>query len=79
MSSDANSSQDDDLDQVVQDVMEGMLEDVAEEIPQSANSAPKYRIPNREITAIEVPMVVKNLDRVPKAFGNPPTFVPVRS
>jgi general transcription factor 3C polypeptide 5 (transcription factor C subunit 1) len=37
--------------------------------PQGEKAAPTYRIPRRELGAVEIPAVVKNVDRAIKAFG----------
>ncbi|OLN86905.1 Transcription factor tau subunit sfc1 [Colletotrichum chlorophyti] len=42
--------------------------------PHDSNSAPRYPIPKRAMGAVEVPMIVMNLDRAEKAFGNISTF-----
>ncbi|TDZ68428.1 Transcription factor tau subunit sfc1 [Colletotrichum trifolii] len=39
-----------------------------------SNSAPRYPIPKRNMSAVEIPMIVMNLDRAEKAFGNISTF-----
>ncbi|TQN75042.1 Transcription factor tau subunit sfc1 [Colletotrichum shisoi] len=41
---------------------------------QNSNSAPRYPIPKRAMGAVEVPMIVMNLDRTEKAFGNISSF-----
>ncbi|GJC93419.1 RNA polymerase iii transcription factor [Colletotrichum higginsianum IMI 349063] len=41
---------------------------------QNSNSAPQYPIPKRAMGAVEVPMIVMNLDRTEKAFGNISSF-----
>lgn len=38
------------------------------------DAATKYHVPNRLIGAVEVPMIVMNLDRAEKAFGSISTF-----
>ncbi|KAK1655229.1 RNA polymerase III transcription factor IIIC subunit-domain-containing protein [Colletotrichum phormii] len=40
----------------------------------SSNSAPRFSIPKRTMGAVEIPMVVMNLDRTEKAFGNVSSF-----
>ncbi|GAO16963.1 uncharacterized protein UV8b_06668 [Ustilaginoidea virens] len=39
--------------------------------------APRFRIPARELTAVEIPAVVENLDRAVRAFGRVPTLAHV--
>lgn len=46
--------------------------------PQNQN-APTYSIPNRDIAAVEIPAVVKNIDRTVAAFGRVSSFDHVRS
>jgi len=43
-------------------------EDVAEE------GAPQYQIPTRGITALEHPLIIKDLDKGLKTFGRKPDF-----
>jgi general transcription factor 3C polypeptide 5 (transcription factor C subunit 1) len=40
--------------------------------------APRYLVPARAMGAVEIPMVVANLDRATKAFGNVSDFKMVR-
>ncbi|KXH69541.1 hypothetical protein CSAL01_09210 [Colletotrichum salicis] len=40
----------------------------------SSNSAPRFSIPKRTMGAVEIPMIVMNLDRTEKAFGNVSSF-----
>ncbi|KAL2880938.1 tau 95 subunit of transcription factor TFIIIC [Colletotrichum sp. CLE4] len=39
-----------------------------------SNSAPRFSIPKRTMGAVEIPMIVMNLDRTEKAFGNVSSF-----
>ncbi|WDK12468.1 hypothetical protein CGRA01v4_03747 [Colletotrichum graminicola] len=41
---------------------------------QDNNSAPRYPIPKRAMGAVEIPMIVMNLGRTEKAFGNISSF-----
>ncbi|GKT84588.1 RNA polymerase III transcription factor [Colletotrichum tofieldiae] len=41
---------------------------------KDSNSAPRYLIPKRAMGAVEIPMIVMNLDRAEKAFGNISSF-----
>ncbi|KAK6453180.1 hypothetical protein FP744_10009432 [Trichoderma asperellum] len=38
------------------------------------NGAPRYAIPQRELTAVEIPAVVENIDRAVRAFGRVPSL-----
>lgn len=38
------------------------------------NGAPRYAIPRRELTAVEIPAVVENIDRAVRAFGRVPSL-----
>jgi general transcription factor 3C polypeptide 5 (transcription factor C subunit 1) len=38
------------------------------------NGAPRYAIPRRDLTAVEIPAVVENIDRAVKAFGRVPSL-----
>ncbi|KAI3551096.1 hypothetical protein CABS01_11370 [Colletotrichum abscissum] len=42
--------------------------------PKDSNSAPRFPIPKRTMGAVEIPMIVMNLDRTEKAFGNVSSF-----
>lgn len=46
-------------------------EDSSEDLDEDAltPTAPRYSIPQRRLTAVEVPAVVQNVDRAIKAFG----------
>ncbi len=44
----------------------------------AAQNAPIYTIPNTEVAAVEIPAVVKNIDRAIKAFGRVASFEHVR-
>lgn len=51
--------------------------------PESAHGrgydeAPRYSIPAKVFAAVEVPAVVRNLDRAVKAFGRVPSLQHVR-
>lgn len=39
-----------------------------------SESAPAYPVPHRSLAAVEVPAVVKNVDRTIKAFGRGPSL-----
>lgn len=39
-----------------------------------SNSAPRFSIPKRAMGAVEIPMIVMNLDRAEKAFGSISSF-----
>lgn len=43
-----------------------------------SNSAPRFPIPKRSMGAVEIPMIVMNLDRAEKAFGSISSFQNVR-
>lgn len=36
--------------------------------------APRFRIPPRDLAAVEIPAVVENIDRAVKAFGRVPSL-----
>lgn len=38
------------------------------------DGAPRYAIPRRELTAVEIPAVVENIDRAVRAFGRVPSL-----
>lgn len=38
------------------------------------DGAPRYAIPPRELTAVEIPAVVEDVDRAVKAFGRVPSL-----
>lgn len=50
----------------------GDVEEVEEE-----GGAPRYVVPPRAMGAVEVPMIVADIDRATKAFGNITTYKPV--
>ena len=39
---------------------------------EEAEGAPRYPIPSRELSAVEVPAIINNIDRAVKAFGRVP-------
>lgn len=53
------------------DALEDEARDTPDSVPgsQTDGGAPRYTIPQRTIGAVEVPAVVKNVDRAVKAFG----------
>ncbi|KAF6819137.1 RNA polymerase III transcription factor [Colletotrichum sojae] len=65
--------EDDELDEEVQ---EDELEtrDTPPNPRNTSNSAPRYPIPKRNMSAVEIPMIVMNLDRAEKAFGDISSF-----
>lgn len=63
----------------------GSVQEVPEENPEEGEpveeeedeGAPRYVVPPRAMGAVEVPMIVANIDRATKAFGNITTYKPV--
>lgn len=41
---------------------------------ETENGAPRYAIPRRDLTAVEIPAVVENIDRAVRAFGRVPSL-----
>lgn len=41
---------------------------------EAENGAPRYSIPRRDLTAVEIPAVVENIDRAVRAFGRVPSL-----
>ncbi|PHH88603.1 hypothetical protein CDD83_7330 [Cordyceps sp. RAO-2017] len=41
---------------------------------EASDSAPRYEVPSRRLAAVELPAVVKNIDRAVKAFGRVPSL-----
>lgn len=41
---------------------------------ETENGAPRYAIPRRDLTAVEIPAVVENIDRAVMAFGRVPSL-----
>lgn len=44
---------------------------------QRVMGAPRFNIPSRDISAVEIPAIVKNVDRAVKAFGRVPNLTHV--
>lgn len=84
------SSQDVDIEDTVGSVVDSPVNTELEDVPSRGfsdiesddgfeNIAPIYPIAKRIIGAVEVPMIVMNLDRAERAFGNVSTFDDVGS
>jgi general transcription factor 3C polypeptide 5 (transcription factor C subunit 1) len=52
---------------------EGIVRDPVQDVGRE-NGAPRYAIPRRELTAVEIPAVVENIDRAVRAFGRVPSL-----
>ena len=48
--------------------------DGAQQSHKPRSRAPKYSVPSRTIAALEHPMIVKDVDKAIKTFGNNPAF-----
>lgn len=48
-------------------------------VPVPTNAAPRYSIPRRNLSAVEIPAVVQNIDRAVQAFGRAPSLKHVSS
>lgn len=46
-----------------------LLEQDASQEERSSDGAPRYPVPSRRLAAVEIPAVVKDIDRAVKAFG----------
>ena len=62
------------------DALEDETGDAPHALPgsQTDSGAPRYSIPHRKIGAVEIPAVVKNVDRAVKAFGRSGSLTHVR-
>lgn len=66
--------EDEELDDEVQEDDELETQNAPPNPRNTSNSAPRYPIPKRAMSAVEIPMIVMNLDRAEKAFGDISSF-----
>jgi general transcription factor 3C polypeptide 5 (transcription factor C subunit 1) len=51
----------------------------SEDTPNEGDAAPRYTIPSRRLGAVEHPMIIKNLDKAIKTFGQNSALQSVRN
>lgn len=55
-------------------IPETLFEDQEDQGDTTSQGAPRYSIPLRQLSAVEVPAIINNIDRAVKAFGRAPTL-----